>query len=76
MPKYLDEKGALLKDGYNKIVAELGMAEYTKCIGYNCRSMVTFTAIAGNGLEVKALMQQVSGLNRYIQNIEFNNMII
>jgi glutamate-1-semialdehyde 2,1-aminomutase len=58
VPQYLDEKGALLKDGYNQIAIETGMDIYTRCIGYNCRSMVTFTPEAGNGLEVKALMQQ------------------
>ena len=58
VPKYLDEKGALLKDGYNQIVIETGMDIYTRCIGYNCRSMVTFMPEAGSGLEVKTLMQQ------------------
>ena len=58
VPQYLDEKGALLKDGYNQIAIETGMDTYTRCIGYNCRSMVIFTPEAGNGFEVKALMQQ------------------
>lgn len=58
VPQYLDEKGALLKDGYNQIATEAGMDSYTRCIGFNCRTMVTFTPQAGNGLEVKTLMQQ------------------
>ncbi|AMR31071.1 aminotransferase class III [Mucilaginibacter sp. PAMC 26640] len=58
VPKYLDEKGAFLKDGYNSIAIELGMDQYTRCVGYNCRTMVTFTPEAGNGLELKTLMQQ------------------
>ena len=58
VPAYLDEKGALLKDGYNRIAREAGMDNYTHCIGYNCRSMVTFAPAAGNALEVKTLMQQ------------------
>ena len=58
VPQYLDEKGALLKDGYNRIAIETGMDKYTRCIGFNCRTMVTFTPEAGNGLEVKTLMQQ------------------
>ena len=58
VPKYLDEKGQLLKDGYNQIAKEFGMEELTKCVGYNCRTMITFAPEAGNGLEVKALMQQ------------------
>jgi glutamate-1-semialdehyde 2,1-aminomutase len=58
VPEYLDKMGGLLKDGYNGIVKEFGMQAYTKCVGYNCRSMVTFTAEAGNPLEVKTFMQQ------------------
>ncbi|MGZ3873568.1 MAG: aminotransferase class III-fold pyridoxal phosphate-dependent enzyme [Mucilaginibacter sp.] len=58
VPRYLDEKGALMKDGYNRIAIETGMDIYTRCIGYNCRSMVTFTPEAGNALELKTLMQQ------------------
>lgn len=73
VPKYLDEKGALMKDGYNKIAQELGMEKYTKCIGYNCRSMVTFTPEAGNGLEVKTFMQQEM-IRRSILWAGFHNM--
>jgi glutamate-1-semialdehyde 2,1-aminomutase len=58
VPQYLDEKGAILKDGYNQLAIELGMDKYTACTGFNCRTMVTFTPEAGNGLEVKTLMQQ------------------
>jgi glutamate-1-semialdehyde 2,1-aminomutase len=71
--EYLDQKGALLKDGYNQIAAELGMSQYTKCVGYNCRSMVTFTPEAGNGLEVKTLMQQEM-IKRGILWAGFHNM--
>lgn len=73
VPKYLDEKGALLKDGYNKIAIETGMDKYTRCIGFNCRTMVTFTPDAGNGLEVKALMQQEM-IKRGILWAGFHNM--
>lgn len=73
VPAYLDEKGALLKDGYNKLAAELGMEKYTRCVGYNCRSMVTFTPEAGNGLEVKALMQQEM-IKRGVLWAGFHNM--
>ncbi|TSJ40517.1 aminotransferase class III-fold pyridoxal phosphate-dependent enzyme [Mucilaginibacter corticis] len=73
VPKYLDEKGALLKDGYNSLTIELGMDQYTRCIGYNCRSMVTFTPEAGNGLELKTLMQQEM-IKRGILWAGFHNM--
>jgi len=57
VPKYLAEKGKLLKDGYNEIVEELSI-DYSKCIGYDCRSLITFEAKAGNPLEMKSLVQQ------------------
>ena len=57
VPKYLSEKGQLLKDGYNEIAQNLGI-NYTKCIGFNCRSLITFDPKAGNPLEIKSLVQQ------------------
>jgi len=73
VPRYLDQKGGLMKDGYNKIAEKAGMGKYTKCIGYNCRSMVTFTPEAGNGLEVKTLMQQEM-IRRGVLWAGFHNM--
>ena len=57
VPKYLNKQGKKLKDGYNKIVQELGI-DFTKCTGYNCRTIMTFDASAGNPLEIKSLLQQ------------------
>ena len=57
VPAYLAKQGKKLKDGYNKIAEELEMP-YTKCIGYECRSLITFDASAGNPLEMKSLVQQ------------------
>ncbi len=73
VPAYLDEKGAIIKNGYLALVAELGMSHLTGCIGYNCRSMVTFSPEAGNGLEVKALMQQEM-IKRGVLWAGFHNM--
>lgn len=73
VPQYLDEKGALLKDGYNSLAIELGMDKYTNCIGFNCRTMVTFTPDAGNGLELKTLMQQEM-IKRGVLWAGFHNM--
>lgn len=73
VPQYLDEKGALLKDGYNRIAIETGMDIYTRCVGFNCRSMVTFMPEAGNGLEVKTLMQQEM-IKRGVLWAGFHNM--
>ena len=57
VPEYLAKQGRKLKDGYNQIAQELNMS-YTKCIGYECRSLITFDASAGNPLEMKSLVQQ------------------
>lgn len=73
VPKYLDEKGQLLKDGYNQIAQEFGLENLTKCIGYHCRTMVTFAPEAGDGLELKALMQQEM-IKRGILWAGFHNM--
>ncbi len=73
VPQYLAEKGALLKDGYNRLAIEFGMDKYTACIGFNCRTMVTFAPEAGNGLEVKTLMQQEM-IKRGILWAGFHNM--
>ena len=57
VPDYLSKQGAKLKDGYNKIAADLGMG-YTKCSGYNFRTIISFDVSAGNPLEMKTLVQQ------------------
>src|ERR1700748_2490935 len=58
VPAYLAEKGRLLKDGYNALAVELGIDGYTRCTGYDCRSLVSFDATAGNRLEGKSYVQQ------------------
>ncbi|KAI9446907.1 glutamate-1-semialdehyde aminotransferase [Russula earlei] len=58
VPAYLAAKGKLLKDGYNAIAEELGISHYTRCVGYDCRSLITFDASAGNPLELKSYVQQ------------------
>ncbi|HZF14066.1 MAG TPA: aminotransferase class III-fold pyridoxal phosphate-dependent enzyme [Thermoanaerobaculia bacterium] len=63
VPAQLAHQGRKLKDGYNAIAAELGLA-YTRCVGFDCRSMVTFDGISGvsggmgDPLEMKSLVQQ------------------
>jgi glutamate-1-semialdehyde aminotransferase len=57
VPKYLANQGKKLIDGYNKIAEELGIT-YTKCVGYECRSLISFNPSAGNPLELKSLVQQ------------------
>jgi glutamate-1-semialdehyde aminotransferase len=69
----LDAKGKLLKDGYNKIAEELGISSYTKCSGYNCRSIVTFDASAGDPLIPKSFVQQEM-IRRGVLWAGFHNM--
>ncbi len=57
VPAYISLQGKILKDGYNRIAEDLDMP-YTRCTGFDCRSIVTFDASAGNPLEMKSLMQQ------------------
>lgn len=57
VPDYLAKQGKKLREGYNSIASELGM-EYTKCAGFDVRTIVTFDAKAGNPLEMKSLVQQ------------------
>ncbi len=57
VPEFLSKQGKKLKDGYNKIVTELGIG-FSKCNGYNCRTIIIFDADAGNPLEMKSLVQQ------------------
>ena len=57
VPDYLVKQGRKLREGYNKIASDLGM-EYTKCSGYDCRTIISFDSSAGNPLEMKSLVQQ------------------
>jgi glutamate-1-semialdehyde 2,1-aminomutase len=57
VPAALAGQGKKLKEGYGEMVARLGM-DYTSCIGYDCRSLITFDPKAGNPLEMKSLVQQ------------------
>lgn len=56
--KILWEKGAQLKDGYNAIAKSLQMESITTCIGYPCRTMMTFRDAGGDSLLLKSYFQQ------------------
>ncbi|APR83069.1 Glutamate-1-semialdehyde aminotransferase [Minicystis rosea] len=61
VPEHLAKQGKKLKDGYNNIARELGLGAVTSAIGYEYRSLCTFTAPAGSAaspLELKSLVQQ------------------
>ncbi len=57
VPEHLAGQGKKLKEGYNAIAQELGMG-YTTCLGFDCRTIITFDPKAGNPLEMKSLVQQ------------------
>lgn len=57
VPFYLNEKGKILKDGYNNIV-EKNNIKFSKAVGYNFRSLVTFDSKFGDTFKMKSLMQQ------------------
>jgi glutamate-1-semialdehyde aminotransferase len=56
--EHLAQQGEKLHSGYNMIARELGIDEYTKCSGFDCRTIITFDAKAGDPLEMKSLVQQ------------------
>ncbi|MGI4833413.1 MAG: aminotransferase class III-fold pyridoxal phosphate-dependent enzyme [Janthinobacterium lividum] len=58
VPAALAAQGKKLKDGYNQLAANLGLSDYTKCYGYDCRTLITFDPKGGNPLEIKAYVQQ------------------
>ena len=74
VPAYLAEKGRQLKEGYNALAKELGIDGYTRCTGYDCRSLVSFDASAGNPLELKSYVQQEL-IKRGILWSGFHNMM-
>lgn len=74
VPAYLAKQGRKLKDGYNKIISELGI-NYSKCSGYDCRTIITFDQDKSgqNPLEMKSLVQQEM-IKRGILWSGFHNM--
>lgn len=55
--EHLFRQGRRLREGYNRIAEALDMP-YTRCVGFDCRTMVTFDPTAGSPLELKSLLQQ------------------
>src|SRR5207245_6354930 len=57
--EHLWRQGARLRDGYNALAREAGLAGHTRCIGYPPRTVLTFTDGAGaESLAMKSLFQQ------------------
>ncbi len=57
VPNFLFTQGKKLKDGYNRIAESLEM-DYTKCTGYDVRTIITFNPEVTDPLEMKSLLQQ------------------
>jgi glutamate-1-semialdehyde 2,1-aminomutase len=59
VPEHLARIGELLKTGINELAKTHGLDEYVECLGYPCRTILSFT---GNGyfdeLEMKSFFQQ------------------
>ncbi|HVZ71498.1 MAG TPA: aminotransferase class III-fold pyridoxal phosphate-dependent enzyme [Polyangia bacterium] len=61
VPEKLDAVGDRLRDAYNALADELGVT-YSRCMGFGCRTMVTFAAkdaaTGADPLHMKSLVQQ------------------
>jgi glutamate-1-semialdehyde 2,1-aminomutase len=64
VPAALDHLGGVLRDGYNRLAADLGLS-FTRCVGYGCRTLVAFDgqgltgpAAATPPLVMKSFVQQ------------------
>lgn len=52
-------QGNKIKDGYNKLAADYGLINYTKCVGWGPRSIIQFFNEKGQDwLELKSVFQQ------------------
>jgi glutamate-1-semialdehyde 2,1-aminomutase len=58
VPGALAEKGKKLKDGYNQLAAKHNLTSVTSCQGFDCRTIITFNASAGDPLILKSFVQQ------------------
>ncbi|MHA8062040.1 aminotransferase class III-fold pyridoxal phosphate-dependent enzyme [Aquirufa beregesia] len=58
VPNVLEEKGLWLQNAYNQLTSDLGMSHISSCVGYPCRTMLTYTAEGQDSLELKTFMQQ------------------
>ncbi len=59
VPDHLAKVGLLLKEGFNELVLMHGLGDFIECLGYPCRTIVSFN---GQGkfdeLEMKSIFQQ------------------
>ncbi len=58
VPQALAKIGKQLKEGYNALVAKHDLSAVTTCQGFDCRTIITFNASAGDPLIMKSFVQQ------------------
>lgn len=58
VPDWLAARGRQVREGYEEIASSLGISSWTRCVGMDARTMVTFDASAGSPLELKSLLSQ------------------
>lgn len=59
VPEHLWEIGALLKDGFNNLADQHSLSEFIQCIGYPCRTIISFNGQNRyDELEMKSFFQQ------------------
>ncbi|MBS1554489.1 MAG: aminotransferase class III-fold pyridoxal phosphate-dependent enzyme [Bacteroidetes bacterium] len=58
VPAALAAKGKTLREGYNVLVAKHHLSSITTCQGFDCRTILTFNASAGDPLILKSFVQQ------------------
>lgn len=58
VPQVLEEKGLWLQNAYNQLTSDLGMSHISSCVGYPCRTMLTYIAEGQDSLVLKTFMQQ------------------
>ena len=59
VPGHLAEMGSLLKQNFNALADQFGLTDFIRCVGYPCRSIVTFDGLGRfDSLEIKSYFQQ------------------
>ena len=59
VPKHLSDQGSVLKSNFNALINQYGLTEFTRCVGYSCRSIVSFYGLDRfDPLEMKSYFQQ------------------
>jgi glutamate-1-semialdehyde 2,1-aminomutase/spore coat polysaccharide biosynthesis protein SpsF len=57
--EHLWEVGAVLKNGFNSLAEQYGLTEFVQCIGYPCRTIISFDGCGRyDELEMKSYFQQ------------------